>query len=71
MVNYFAPEAIRNAVLAIPGVGTKLELKPPKVSSAGFLLFRGPFSEITRGWYAVVGAKIKPLLSFMSQLKFN
>lgn len=22
---------------------------------AGFLLFRGPFSEITRGWYALVG----------------
>eukprot|EP00913_Durusdinium_trenchii_P004861 g4515.t1 len=44
VVNYFAPEALRNLVLAIPGVG--------------FLLFRGPFAEITRGWYAVVGVTL-------------
>eukprot|EP00439_Symbiodinium_sp_Y106_P026098 s2197_g3.t1 len=43
-VNYFAPEVLQNAVLIIPGVGN--------------LLFRGPFAEITRGWYAIVGVTI-------------
>lgn len=44
VVNYFAPQALREAVLALPGIG--------------FLLFRGPFSEITRGWYALVGVTL-------------
>lgn len=44
VVNYFAPKALREAVLALPGVG--------------FLLFRGPFAELTRGWYALVGVTL-------------
>mmetsp|Transcript_8263 Transcript_8263/g.19413 ORF Transcript_8263/g.19413 Transcript_8263/m.19413 type:complete len:1040 (-) Transcript_8263:118-3237(-) len=43
-VNFWAPEVLREAVLVIPGVG--------------FLLLRGDFAEITRGWYAVVGVTI-------------
>ena len=27
-------------------------------SVGGFLLFRGPFEELTRGWYAVVGQAV-------------
>ncbi|CAE7257698.1 panB [Symbiodinium necroappetens] len=41
---YVIFQVLQNAVLIIPGVGN--------------LLFRGPFAEITRGWYAIVGVTI-------------
>eukprot|EP00931_Biecheleriopsis_adriatica_P083813 TRINITY_DN5750_c0_g1_i1.p1 TRINITY_DN5750_c0_g1~~TRINITY_DN5750_c0_g1_i1.p1 ORF type:complete len:950 (+),score=173.43 TRINITY_DN5750_c0_g1_i1:52-2901(+) len=43
-VNIYGPQALRDFASVIPGLGT--------------LLFRGPFDDITRGWYAVVGVTI-------------
>eukprot|EP00931_Biecheleriopsis_adriatica_P101809 TRINITY_DN76888_c0_g1_i1.p1 TRINITY_DN76888_c0_g1~~TRINITY_DN76888_c0_g1_i1.p1 ORF type:complete len:1029 (-),score=182.71 TRINITY_DN76888_c0_g1_i1:101-3187(-) len=43
-VNVWGPQVLRDFALIIPGIG--------------FLLFRGPFAEITRGWYATVGVTL-------------
>lgn len=44
MVNAWGPKYLRDLSLVIPGIGN--------------LLFRGPFDDITRGWYTVVGATL-------------
>lgn len=43
-VNTYGPKVLRDFLAVIPGVGN--------------MLMRGPFSDINRGWYVVVGATI-------------
>eukprot|EP00931_Biecheleriopsis_adriatica_P083814 TRINITY_DN5750_c0_g2_i1.p1 TRINITY_DN5750_c0_g2~~TRINITY_DN5750_c0_g2_i1.p1 ORF type:complete len:925 (+),score=156.21 TRINITY_DN5750_c0_g2_i1:39-2813(+) len=43
-VNIYGPQSLRDFAATIPGIGS--------------LIFKGPFDDLTRGWYAVVGVTI-------------